>query len=97
LGPPRLRHCEDYGFLLRYCGSGVKVDYLDQDLATVHRRPGTVGGLSGELWAMRKGEFAARRVLLKDPGLSSIPRFLIGTACGCIRVGADVLRARYWR
>jgi glycosyltransferase involved in cell wall biosynthesis len=97
LGLPRLRHCEDYCFLLRYCGPGVKVEYLDELLATVHRRPGTAGGLSGALWSMRKGEFAARMVLLKDANPSSVLRFLLGAAFGCLRIGADVVRLRYWR
>ena len=97
LGLPRMRHCEDYFFLLRCCGPGTRVEYLDELLATVHRRPGTAGGLSGALWSMRKGEFTARMVLLKDPSPSSVLRFLLGSASGCMRIGADVVRLRYWR
>ena len=97
LGPPSLRHCEDYSFLLRYCEPGMRVEYLDEMLTTVHRRPGTAGGLSGARWAMRKGEFSARLILLRTGSISGMIRFLIGSALGCLRVGADVLRLRYWR
>jgi glycosyltransferase involved in cell wall biosynthesis len=97
LGLPRLRHCEDYCFLLRYCEPQTRVVYVDEILAAVHRSPGTAGGLSGALWRMRKSEFVARRVLLRKITAADLLRFLLGTTMGSLRVCTDVARLRYWR
>jgi glycosyltransferase involved in cell wall biosynthesis len=96
LGLERLRHCEDYAFLLRYLEPDTLVRFLDEDLATVHRAPGSKGGLSGDLRKMRKGEFQARKVLLRHPTADNITRYVIGTVFGCARVLNDVLRGRYF-
>jgi glycosyltransferase involved in cell wall biosynthesis len=97
LGPPGLRHSEDWAFLLRYARPGQRVVYLDQTFAAVQRPAGSAGGLSGAAWRMRRGEFSARRVLLKSPSPGQLLRFAAGSIAGALRVLADLLRGRYWR
>lgn len=50
-----MRHCEDHDFLLR-TSYRYKVDCLPMTLAIVHRQINSPGGLSGDIWKMRKGE-----------------------------------------
>lgn len=95
LGPPAMRHCEDYGFLLHYVHAGTKVFYLPETLSSVNRPQGASGGLSSAVWKMRKGEFRARRVLWKSPSIRNIARFGVGTILGVVRIGNDLLRGRY--
>lgn len=97
LGPPSLRHCEDYAFLLRYCEPGVRVTYLQEKLTAVHRRPGAAGGLSAAAWRMRKGEFVARQVLCRRRNVVDSARYTLGSIFGVARLVADVIRLRYWR
>jgi len=97
LGLPTLRHCEDYSFLLRYCEPDVEVVYLEEALSKVNRRPGTPGGLSGSVWRMRRGECAARSVLLKARNVEGLVRYLLGGAFWALRIVADTVRLRYWR
>lgn len=97
LGPPHLRHSEDWAFLLRHARPGQQVVYLPQELAAVARPAGAAGGLSAAAWRMRRGEFSARRVLLKEPGAGVWLRFALGSLAGAARVLADLLRGRYWR
>lgn len=97
LGPPGLRHSEDWAFLLRYVSPGLSVVYLDAPLAAVSRPPGAPGGLSGAAWRMRRGEFSARRMLLRSGGTADRLRFALGSLVGVLRVLADLLRGRYWR
>ncbi|WP_279426582.1 glycosyltransferase family 2 protein [Anaeromyxobacter terrae] len=96
LGAPRLTHCEDYFFLLRYASSEIRVRYIHDELSSVCRAPGTGGGLSESAWRMRVGEFAARRALLKERRFSNCTRFLVGTAVGVARVASDLIRGRYF-
>lgn len=95
LGVPTMRHCEDWAFLLNYVTPQTRVRYLDAELATVFRAPGTAGGLSGAVWRMRAGEFRARRVLMREPGLSTCLRLALGSLAGGLRVLNDLLRGRY--
>lgn len=95
LGPTAMRHCEDWAFLLRYVQPQTRVRYLDEELATVFRAPGSEGGLSSAVWRMRIGEFRARRLLLRQPTLSSCLRFALGSLVGGLRVINDFLRGRY--
>jgi glycosyltransferase involved in cell wall biosynthesis len=95
LGVTRLRHCEDWAFLLRYADAGLRVRYLREQLSLVHRPLGSSGGLSAAIWKMRKGEFTARRVLLRKPAAGKLARWCAGSVAGLIRVIADILRARY--
>lgn len=97
LGVPGARHCEDYGFLLRYGTPFDRVLYLDERLAEVGRRQGEVGGLSAQRWQMRKGEFQARRILLRKGSLSDALRWMIGSAMGSLRILSDIVRGRYVR
>lgn len=97
LGPPHLRHAEDWAFLMRYARPGQRVVYLDRPLAEVSRPAGSAGGLSAAAWRMRRGEFSARRVLLKSPAPGPLIRFGLGSLMGVVRVFADLLRGRYWR
>lgn len=95
LGPPSLRHCEDYAFLLHYCSHRTRVFFLDRELTRVHRAQGAAGGLSAARWQMRRGEFAARRVLLREPGVGAWLRFTLGSCAGATRIVADLVRGRY--
>nr|WP_193752427.1 glycosyltransferase family 2 protein [Cupriavidus sp. IDO] len=97
LGLERLRHCEDWCFLLRYVQSDTRICFLPQELSIVYRPAGTSGGLSGAIWKMRKGEFAARRVLLKSPWPTGLLRYCVGGVAGLFRIMSDVLRGRYLR
>lgn len=97
LGPPTLRHAEDWAFLLRHVRPGMCVVYIDRPLAEVSRPAGTAGGLSAAAWRMRRGEFSARRVLLKSPQVGDLLRFALGSLAGATRVLVDLLRGRYWR
>jgi len=95
LGLPTMRHCEDWFYLLRYVDPGMRVGYLDRELSTVHRAPGTSGGLSGAIWKMRKGEFKARLVLLKHPTVCKVARYMVGSLMGLLRIAGDTVRGRY--
>ncbi|WP_157877128.1 glycosyltransferase family 2 protein [Cupriavidus taiwanensis] len=97
LGVVSLRHCEDWCFLLRYVQSDTRIRFLPEELSIVYRAVGTTGGLSGAIWKMRKGEFAARRVLLRSPWPSGLPRYCLGGMAGLLRIMSDVLRGRYFR
>lgn len=95
LGLPTMRYCEDWFFLLRYIDSHMRVVYLDQELSTVHREPGTSGGLSGAVWKMRKGEFKARSVLLRRLTVCNVVRYVVGSFVGLARITSDTIRGRY--
>jgi glycosyltransferase involved in cell wall biosynthesis len=95
LGPPGMRHCEDWAFVLRLAGPGVTVGYLGEPLSAVVRAQGEAGGLSEQRWQMRKGEFRARMLLWKERRLSVLPRVMLGSAFGLLRIAADLLRGRY--
>lgn len=96
LGYTGLRHCEDWAFLLRYVTPQTRVVYVHQELALVHRQVGSSGGVSAAIWDMRKGEFKARSMLLRNPfGPSDVARWCLGTSVGVLRVVADLLRGRY--
>lgn len=95
LGLTRLRYCEDWAFLLHYVEDGQTVRYLREELALVHRPIGSSGGLSAAMWKMRKGEFQARKVLLRKANASSLARWCAGSIAGIIRLVADLLRGRY--
>jgi hypothetical protein len=97
LGPPSMRHCEDYGFLLRYVHVGTRVLYLPETLSSVNRPQGASGGLSSAVWKMRTGEFQARRILLKSPSLRNFARFGGGAILGGMRIANDLIRGRYRR
>ena len=95
LGLPRLRHAEDWCFLLHYVRPDTRVRYLDAALSRVHRPAGSGGGLSSARWHMRRGEFSARRVLLRGLMPGALLRFALGSALGTLRVLNDLLRRRY--
>jgi glycosyltransferase involved in cell wall biosynthesis len=96
LGPPGMRHCEDWAFVLRLARPGVTVGYLPDRLSAVERAQGEAGGLSEQRWQMRKGEFLARSLLWKEQRLSVLPRVMVGSAFGLLRIAADILRGRYF-
>jgi glycosyltransferase involved in cell wall biosynthesis len=97
LGPPGWRHCEDYAFLLNYCRVDYNVCFLPEKLSRVRRNIGTIGGLSAALWTMRKGEFRARRLLLRKNASGNVGRFVLGTVFGSLRLLKDVVSMRYWK
>jgi len=97
LGLPRLRYAEDWAFLMRVVYPGMRVGYIDEPLSRVHRALGAAGGQSSARWAMRKGEFLARAMLLRDGGLRNYLRYGAGTVAGIARVAADIVRMRYRR
>lgn len=95
LGLPALRHCEDWFYLLRYLQPAMQVRYLDRKLTRVYRAQGSHGGLSSAVWKMRVGEFRARMILLKNPTVSGVSRFLLGALAGFLRILNDFIRLRY--
>lgn len=95
LGWTDLRHCEDWAFLLRYTQPDSRVRYLDEELSSVFRSPGTKGGLSGAAWRMRLGEFKARRMLLRQLTFGNIVRYGLGAIFGVLRIINDLFRRRY--
>lgn len=50
-----MRYCEDHDFLLRASYKNPLVE-IPLALTSIHRRINSPGGLSGQLWNMRKGE-----------------------------------------
>lgn len=56
---PMMRYSEDYDLWLRVISSGSQASYLNKQLAYIYRPEWSVGGLSGNLWAMQKGEIKA--------------------------------------
>lgn len=95
LGLPRLRYAEDWAFLMRVVRPGMTIGYIDTPLSRVHRALGSTGGQSGARWAMRKGEFLGRAMLLRDGGLRNYLRYGAGTLAGSTRIVADLVRMRY--
>lgn len=68
----RMRYCEDHDFLLRFAYE-YDIQYLPMPLARVHRKINSPGGLSGQVWKMRKGEIY---MYLKLPKLNPLFIFL---------------------
>jgi glycosyltransferase involved in cell wall biosynthesis len=97
LGVPTFRHAEDWAFLLHTVRAQTRVAYIPEELSRVNRARGSLGGESAARWKMRQGEFAARRLLLRQRTASAGVKFALGTAIGCVRVAADVMRLRYWK
>lgn len=95
LGLPRLRYAEDWAFLMRVVHPRMTIGYIDMPLSRVHRALGTAGGQSGARWAMRKGEFSGRSMLLRDGGLRNYLRYGAGTLAGSVRIAVDLVRMRY--
>jgi hypothetical protein len=54
-----MRYAEDYDLWLRIIASGGKAAYLNRELAYIYKPEWSLGGLSGNLWAMQKGESKA--------------------------------------
>lgn len=72
-----LRYAEDHEFILRL-SRVTKVLYLEAKLLFVSRRIGSKGGLSGNLWKMRKGEIKMYFLLCKsDPKFYLLLPFMI--------------------
>jgi glycosyltransferase involved in cell wall biosynthesis len=63
---PLMRYSEDYDLWLRVISSGGQVSYLNKQLAYIYRPEWSVGGLSGNLWAMQKGEIKAFFNVFRD-------------------------------
>lgn len=61
----RMRYTEDHDLLLRLSGRH-SILKIDAPLARVHRALNSKGGLSGNLWAMRKGEINMYLKLIKE-------------------------------
>jgi len=95
LGVPRMRYCEDYAFLLHYVQAETRIAYLDSYLSSVERPPGKAGGLSAARWNMRKGEFKARQLLLREYAPGAVIRWCLGGGMGCLRIVGDIVRGRY--
>jgi glycosyltransferase involved in cell wall biosynthesis len=95
LGLPTMRYCEDWFYLLRYIDASMLVLYLDRELSIVNRVSSTPGSLSKAIWKMRKGEFKARSVLLRQLSIFNIARYLVGSLAGIVRIASDIMRGRY--
>jgi teichuronic acid biosynthesis glycosyltransferase TuaG len=96
LGVPGMRHTEDWAYLIRYCEGQTRVRYLPQTLTSVQRPQGSKGGLSQARWRMRRGEFAAHRLLLRRLRPNNMALAMLGAAVSVLRVGSDLLRGRIW-
>ncbi len=56
---PSMRYAEDYELWLRIICLGGQASHLNIALAYIYRAEWSLGGLSGNLWAMQKGETIA--------------------------------------
>jgi len=56
---PSMRHCEDYELWLRLAASGFRMHFAEAPLTELGRPQLSAGGLSGNRWAMRRGEMRA--------------------------------------
>jgi teichuronic acid biosynthesis glycosyltransferase TuaG len=76
---PTKRHSEDYLLWLRIIYSGYKAEFIDLDLAYMYKAPYGMGGLSGQLWAMERGELDTYQTLCNEQ-LISRPAFIVLSA-----------------
>lgn len=90
LGVEKLRYAEDWAYLLRYVDPSTKVLYIDNKLTTVQRAELEEHKLSNSLWKMRRGEFAARKVLLRTKSVRNAAKWIVGTIFGLARIFADI-------
>lgn len=97
LGVEKFRYSEDWCYLMRYIDSKTTIRYIDIELSEVFRIAGAEGGLSTSFWKMRRGEFAARKVLLRVFSPTNLARFFVGSVAGLSRITNDMLRGRYWK
>lgn len=73
---PGKRHAEDFLLWLQIVCNGGQAWHLELPLAYSHR-PDFVGGLSGSLWAMEKGELDTYDTLRRQKKLSAISFVLL--------------------
>ena len=66
------RHMEDHLLWMTMALRGERIALLDAPLASIHKAPYGVSGLSAELWRMEKGDLDNYRLLHRD-GLISLP------------------------
>lgn len=92
---PTLRYAEDYAFLLSYIDSDTRVQYFDNLYTTVPRMIGTIGGVSGNLVKMRKGEIIGKRNLLRKHSISNFVQYVFSLVFTTARVISDLIRKRY--
>lgn len=90
-----LRYAEDYAFFLSYIEVGTRVRYFDDMLTCVPRTIGSVGGISGNLVKMRKGELKGKRNLLRKHSVLSFIQFSFSLVFTFLRVISDLIRKRY--
>lgn len=65
------RHSEDYDLWLRIAFSGRSMAFLQAPLAVVHKAKFGAPGLSGDLWAMERGELRGFRSILNSEEISA--------------------------
>lgn len=97
LGVEKFRYSEDWCYLMRYIDRETTIRYVDVELSEVYRIAGSEGGLSTSFWKMRRGEFAARKILLRNCTPANLVRFFVGSLAGLLRIGNDTLLGRYWK
>lgn len=89
---PKLRYCEDYAFFLSYINKNTNVIYYKKNYSIVPREIGSVGGVSGNLIKMRRGEIQGKKNLLRKGYYLG---FFLSSFMGYLRVSLDLFRNRY--
>lgn len=97
LGVPGMRYCEDYAYLLNITARARATRFVPAPLTTLSRAPGTSGGLSSALLRMRTNEFRAKKVMLRHWRFYGFSGLFISLAFGCMRIGSDLIKLRYFR
>lgn len=96
LGVEKFRFSEDWAYLIRLVKNKTKILYLNENLSFVFRSQGMDGGLSRNVWKMRKGEFKARILLFREFSLSiAIIKCIFGSFFGLLRITNDLIKRRY--
>ena len=90
---PAKRHSEDYLLWLRIISSGYKAEFIDLDLAYRYKAPYGMGGLSGQLWAMEKGELDTYQTLCNE-NMISLHALLVLSAFSIVKYIRRVMISR---
>ena len=90
---PAKRHSEDYLLWLRIICCGYKAAFIDLDLAYIYKAPYGMGGLSGQLLAMERGELDTYRTLCNEQQIS-LPAFIVLSAFSIIKFVRRVMISR---
>jgi glycosyltransferase involved in cell wall biosynthesis len=93
---PTKRYSEDYLLWLQIIYNGFKAVFIDLDLAYIYKAPYGVGGLSGQLWAMEKGELDVYWKLWRRKNISFV-LLLCLIPFSLSKYVLRLIRSRLWR